>query len=99
MKSLLILLLVTFLPSVSYANLNDPTVFRCGNNIASVGDAAAELIQKCGQPTYTIGNGEWVYDQGPSEFIHIIYVSRNGINRIRIANEHGTAVKSYSATK
>ena len=94
MKNSMVLLLALVLPSACYAeNQNDVKVFRCGNNYGAVGDSGATLMKKCGEPTSIRPTKEWVYDQGPSEFVYDVFVSSNGVWKITRTDERGRAKK------
>ena len=50
-------LLFTAVPLFSADVLDKTGSFQCGSNIVSVGDTKAEVIIKCGQPTYQEAEG------------------------------------------
>lgn len=100
MKTLIIFIIgMLFTANCLGQDLNLRESFRCGNNIVSKGASNVEVLEKCGQPTYNTPDGGWVYDQGPSEFIYVLYVNLNGVWRIRSTDTWGKVVKSYPAIR
>ncbi len=90
MKTIIAFLMFTFTTQISFAgNLNERTTFRCPNGIVSIGNDPAAVLQKCGQPSYSLSPGVWVYDRGANEFIYILYVSNHGVWKIVSSNEKG----------
>lgn len=43
------------------------TAMRCGNNLVDIGDSVYEVLEKCGEPVFTLQN-MWIYDLGPGHF-------------------------------
>jgi hypothetical protein len=61
--------------------------FRCGTSIVEVGDSVANLLKKCGPPTYRQSPSEargetWWYNQGAARFITKVVVFGGKITAI-----------------
>jgi hypothetical protein len=61
--------------------------FHCGTSLVEVGDSIANLLKKCGPPTYRQTSGEargetWWYNRGAARFITKVVVFGGKITAI-----------------
>jgi hypothetical protein len=45
---------------------------HCGTEVVKIGDSQTDVLEKCGDPSYTVGNA-WVYDMGFSQPLKVIH--------------------------
>jgi hypothetical protein len=74
--------------------LDDVPSFRCAGETISIGDRQYSVIEACGVPDkITVSAGgtveTWVYNFGPTEFIHYVTFVRGRLSRIQ-AGEYGS---------
>lgn len=74
--------------------LDDVPSFRCAGETISVGDRKYSVIEACGAPDkITVSGGgtveKWVYNFGPTRFIHYVTFVRGRLSRIQ-AGEYGS---------
>lgn len=88
--TLLCLLLAAAIPSQA---LDDAPSLRCGANTVAVGDTPYAVREACGVPDkITVSGGgtieNWVYNFGPTEFIHYLKFVHDRLERIQVG-EYG----------
>ena len=76
------------------SRLDDVPSFRCAGETISVGDRRYSVIEACGAPDkITVSGGgtveKWVYNFGPTQFIHYVTFVRGRLSRIQ-AGEYGS---------
>lgn len=50
---------------------------RCGTQVVILGDLEGDVLEKCGEPTYTQGD-KWIYDDGSSEYYRVVHFGPGG---------------------
>jgi Protein of unknown function (DUF2845) len=51
--------------------------FRCGDQLVMVGDTAASLLERCGEPTAREPD-HWIYARGADQYTVVVYISPDG---------------------
>ncbi len=59
----------------------EASTIMCDEGVAKIGDAAADVQDKCGEPN-TKGMNEWVYNFGPSEPVYTVIFKEGKVARI-----------------
>jgi hypothetical protein len=88
-----VVLLFAFKSVTLSQNLDDVPSFRCDGETVSVGDRQNAVKQACGNPKkINVSSGgsveEWVYNFGPTKFIHYVTLVNGRLERIQ-AGEYG----------
>lgn len=59
-------------PASCWAQIPDSQdTMSCGDGFVQIGDTQADVLSKCGEPTFREGN-RWTYDRGPGKFLEIL---------------------------
>jgi hypothetical protein len=69
--SILALLLIGILVGSPVSGAEVSSI-QCGTEIVKLGDSENEVLEKCGDPSYTVGNA-WIYDKGLSKPLTVIH--------------------------
>jgi hypothetical protein len=59
----------------------ETSLMMCDQGVVNIGDADADVLDKCGQPDNQSMN-EWVYDFGPSQPIYSVIFEDGKVVRI-----------------
>jgi len=51
--------------------------FRCGDQLVMVGDTAASLLEKCGEPSFRELD-HWIYARGAGQYNVVVYIAPDG---------------------
>ena len=83
--------LLVWVPVVSAQTPNDIGSMRCGTQTVSIGDTSFEVQAACGTPdftdtTYGRGLQVWVYNFGPTQFLHYLLIQDGRLQRIELGD-------------
>jgi hypothetical protein len=70
-KLLTVVMMVVFFATPLFAD--EILELQCGTEIIERDASEAEVLEKCGEPTYKEGN-QWIYDRGETEKLIIVYI-------------------------
>jgi hypothetical protein len=70
-KWLIVVMMVGFFANSLFAD--EILDLQCGTSIIERDASEAEVLEKCGEPTYKDGN-QWIYDRGETEKLKIVYI-------------------------
>lgn len=53
---------------------------QCGTEVVKLGDSENDVLEKCGDPSYTVGKA-WVYEMGLSKPLKVIHFGGGDVFR------------------
>ena len=82
---------LVYIPVVSAQTPSDIGSMYCGTKTVAVGDTAFEVRTACGPPDFTDttdGRGLqiWVYNFGPTQFVHYLIMQDGRLQRIELGD-------------